>query len=151
MSSSNKVAIITGGTKGIGAACSKLLHSQGWTVVASYGSDTASADALEKELGNDRTLITKSNAGSIADIEKLVEITMQKFGRIDAAVAVAGVGPMIDNDAVTEQDFDRAFDVNVKGSFFLATVGKKMRILAIFRFGRLHLIADPPCKRRRST
>lgn len=116
-----KTALVTGGSKGIGASTATLLAKKGANVVINYGSDTASADALISTLGNsDRSLAIQADAGSVAGIEKIVDATVGKFGRIDILILNAGILPMKDLISTTEADFDKTFNLNVKGPYFLA-------------------------------
>ena len=116
-----KTAVITGGSKGIGASTAVLLAKKGANVVINYGRDTASADALINDLGDkDRSLAIQADAGSIAGVDKIVSETVAKFGKIDILILNAGVLPMKDIEATTEADFDKTFNLNVKGPYFLA-------------------------------
>ncbi|CAF9925508.1 MAG: hypothetical protein GOMPHAMPRED_003908 [Gomphillus americanus] len=121
MSLTGKVVIITGGTKGIGAAISESLHAQGASIVATYASDASSAEELNKKLSTDskRILTLQSDAGSIPAIEKLVSTTLKTFGQIDIVIPNAGILLMKGLSQTTESDFDKAFTTNVKGPWFL--------------------------------
>lgn len=114
-----KVALITGGSKGIGKATALLLASQGARISINYGSDKASADATISELPSGAGVAIQADAGSIAGIEKIVNETVAAFGRIDVLIANAGILPMKDTEGTTEADFDSVFNLNVKGPYFL--------------------------------
>ena len=122
MASSAKVALITGGSKGIGAATARLLRSQGWTIVVTYSSDAGAADKLVQELGAETALAIKSDAGKVADIEPVLDQILKKYGRLDAVVASAGVLTDKMPHDVTEEDWDRTMNLNTKGVFFLVQV-----------------------------
>lgn len=115
-----KVAVITGGTKGIGAATAKKLIGLGAKVVVSYGGDAAAAKTLVKELGDDNIMAVQSDAGSVSGIEALVNATVAKHGKIDIAIANAGVLQMVDIAHLTEAAFEKSYNLNVKGPMFLA-------------------------------
>lgn len=117
---SGKIAIITGGTKGIGAATAKKLVSLGAKVVVSYSGDASAADSLTQELGPENLTAIKSDSGSVSGIEALVSATVAKHGKIDIAIANAGVLVMVDVAHLTEEAFDRSYSLNVKGPMFLA-------------------------------
>ena len=121
----SKIALITGSTKGIGAATAQHLHSLGAKVVINYSSpDPTAANALVDKLGGpDHTIAIRADASNVSDISRLVDETVTKWGRIDIVVANAGILPMKDIESVSEEDFQRAVDVNVKGPMFLCQVG----------------------------
>lgn len=117
-----KVALITGGSRGIGAATAKALASQGARVVIGYASNehaaTKVADAVATRGGEASTLqLDVSNAGST---ERLIGETAKRFGRLDILVASAGIA--IDGLLLRlkEEDLDRILAVNVRGAIFAA-------------------------------
>jgi len=85
---SNKVFIITGATKGIGRAVAERVSADGASVVINYVSDSSSklADELVSKIGPDRALAVQADVSKIPDIERLVEETVDKFGRIDVVM-----------------------------------------------------------------
>jgi 3-oxoacyl-[acyl-carrier protein] reductase len=105
-------------SKGIGKATAVRLAQQGARVVATYGSDAAAAKELVK--GIKGALAIQSNAGSVTEIDALVEEVVQRCSKIDILVLNAGVLPMKDLENTTEEDFDKTFALNVKGPYFLA-------------------------------
>jgi len=117
----DKVALITGASKGIGKATALRLGAEGARVAITYRSDEAGAAELIKILGGpSQCLAIKSNAGSLSDIESLVAEVVKAFGKIDILVPNAAILPVKDLASTTEDDFDQAFTVNVKGAYFLA-------------------------------
>ena len=88
-----KVALITGGSKGIGKGVAIALARAGAQVVVTYMSDGSAAEALVSEIGSDKALAVRSDASSMADIESLVKETVGKFGGIDILIANAAVSP----------------------------------------------------------
>lgn len=115
----SRVAVITGGSKGIGASTATALVKLGAKVVINYSRDTTIAEKLVSELGNDNAFAVQADASSMSGIEQLVKAAVQKYSRIDILIPNAGILPMKDVETTTEADFDRAFNVNVKGPFFL--------------------------------
>jgi NAD(P)-dependent dehydrogenase (short-subunit alcohol dehydrogenase family) len=114
-----RVAIITGGSRGIGRAITRALAREGANV-AIVGQDKAHAEALLPEV---RSLGVKGMAfaadvASVAHIEAAVHAVMAEFGRIDILVNNAGMGAGKPPLEVTEGDWDRLIDVNLKGVFF---------------------------------
>ncbi len=117
---SGKVALITGGSKGIGKATSQALHKLGAKIVVNYGRDSAAADAFVKELGGESQAVAiQADAGSISGVEKLVDEAVSKYGKLDIVIPNAGVLAMKTVSATTEADFDHSFNLNVKGPYFL--------------------------------
>lgn len=118
---SGRVAIITGGSKGIGRATATALSNAGALVSINYGRDADAANEVVKELGGpEKALAIQADAGSIEGVSKIVDETVAKFGKIDIVFANAGVMPMSDLEHTTPETFDQVFNLNVKGPFFLA-------------------------------
>ena len=88
---SGKVALVTGGSKGIGRATCLALAKSGASVVINYSSDSSSADQLVDEIGGKRAHAVKADAGSIKGAEAMVKSTLDRFGKLDIVVANAGV------------------------------------------------------------
>jgi 3-oxoacyl-[acyl-carrier protein] reductase len=122
MSLAKRVAIVTGGSKGIGRATALALVKEGASVAINYGRDATPAEELVKSIGADRAIAIQADAGSIEGIEKIVCETVEKWGKIDIIFANAGIMPMRDLEQTTVEDFDRIFNLNVKGPYFLAQV-----------------------------
>ncbi len=122
MSLEGKVAIITGASKGIGKAIAQRLAADGASVVINYLSDAAAADQLVADIGSDRAVAVRADVSLVADIEKLVDAAVTKFGRVDICIPNAGRMLMRDVENTSEADFAAMFDLNVKGPYFLAQV-----------------------------
>ncbi|KAJ0122387.1 short-chain dehydrogenase reductase [Diaporthe amygdali] len=117
---SDKVIIVTGGSKGIGKAISQRLAREGASVVVNFSRDASAAEEVVKAIGSDKALAVQADVGSVAGVEKLVGAAVERFGRIDVVVPNAGIMPSRTTESTTEDDFDRAFGLNVKGPYFLA-------------------------------
>lgn len=113
-----KIMIVTGGGRGIGAATARLGARAGYKVCVSYLKDAASAASLAKEIGG---LAVQGDVASEADVVRLFEETDRKLGRVTALVNNAGI---VDRSARVEQigagRLARMFAVNVTGSFLCA-------------------------------
>lgn len=112
----NKVALITGGTSGMGAATAKRFHAEGATVVVT-GSSAASVAAARKEMADIEVIA--SDAGDPQAAKDLIEHVREKYGRIDILFVNAGIARVAPIDAVDEALFDRVFGVNLRGPYFL--------------------------------
>ena len=111
-----KIALISGGTSGIGAETARLFRSEGATVVVT-GSSQASVEAAKAALPGVEALV--SNAADIGATKALVDQVKAKHGRIDVLFVNAGIAKFAPIAAVDEAFFDSQFDINVKGAFFL--------------------------------
>ena len=117
-----KVALVTGGSKGIGRATVLGLAKAGAQVAINYGRDADAAQEVVKEIGEKQAFAVQADAGSVAGVQKIVKSTIDAFGKIDILIANAGVLPMKDLEHTTEEDFDKTFALNVKGPYFLVQV-----------------------------
>lgn len=123
MSTSRKVALVTGSATGVGRACAVRFAKLGFAVAVNYS--RSEADALEtvrlvEECGVP-VLLCKANVGSDAEVRQMVGATEAAFDRLDVLVNNAGTThfvPHTDLDALTEQVWDDIFQVNVKGAFY---------------------------------
>ena len=111
-----KIALISGGTSGIGAATAKLFQSEGATVIVT-GSSQKSADAARAELPGVEVIV--SDAADVAATKALVDEVKARHGRIDVLFVNAGIAKFAPIDQVDEAFFASQFDINVKGAFFL--------------------------------
>ena len=111
-----KIALISGGTTGIGAETAKLFQAEGATVVVT-GSSEASAAAAREALPGVEVLV--SNAADVAATKALVDQVAARHGRIDVLFVNAGIAVFAPISDVDEAFFDRQFNVNVKGAYFL--------------------------------
>lgn len=117
----NKTALITGASKGIGAATALLLSSLGARVVINYSSDSGPADALVQKIGSDKAIAIRANAGDVKDLERLVKETAawSSNGKIDILIPNAATSIMNTVEQTTEENFDLTYNLNVKGPYFL--------------------------------
>ncbi|HVX83812.1 MAG TPA: 3-ketoacyl-ACP reductase [Phycisphaerae bacterium] len=117
------VAIVTGGSRGIGRGIAEGLGRLKWRVVVNYARNEGAArqvvEAIEKAGG--RALAVQGDIGSSADREGLVDQTLAAFGRVDLLVNNAGVAPSVRADLLEagEDSFDRLMNINLKGPYFL--------------------------------
>ena len=112
----NKVAYITGGTKGIGFAVAQTLLGQGMKVAIS-GRSQESIDQALKDFNNDDVLGIVSNVAKLSDEENAVAKITDKWGQVDVVLANAGVGNFAPIDEMTEEQWHQMIDVNLSGVF----------------------------------
>ncbi|MEP5544735.1 SDR family oxidoreductase, partial [Maribacter dokdonensis] len=112
----NKVAYITGGTKGIGFAVAQTLLDQGMKVAIS-GRSQESVDQALKGFNNDDVLGIVSNVAKLSDEENAVAKITDKWGQVDVVLANAGVGNFAPIDEMTEEQWHQMIDVNLSGVF----------------------------------
>jgi NAD(P)-dependent dehydrogenase (short-subunit alcohol dehydrogenase family) len=120
------VALITGGTTGIGLAAARVLHAKGFAVLVT-GANPETLAAAQRSLPSE-IVVLKADARSLSDTARVAEELKQRFRRVDFAFLNAGVGCMLPFEAVDEATFDEHFHVNVKGRFF--TLQKILPLLA---------------------
>ena len=113
-----KVAVITGGASGIGAATARLMAREGARVVIGDLAD-ASGEALVRELGPDRAAYLNCDVAQELDVNALIAEAMRRFGRIDVLFNNAGASWGAGFDEFPEAGWDKVMDINVKSVFFL--------------------------------
>lgn len=115
-----KVALITGGTSGIGESCAELFAGEGAKVAVVGSSDIAKAEAVAARIeaagGTAKPYV--ADLSKVGDIAKLVAAVKADMGRIDILVNSAGLFYPTPAGETSEADYDRMMDVNVKGMFF---------------------------------
>ncbi len=118
----NKVAVVTGASKGIGAAIAKGLAAEGASVVVNYASSREGADRVVAEIAaaGGKAIAVQGDVAQAADVKRIFEETKTAFGRLDILVNNAGVYQMEPLEAITETEFHRQFNINVLG-LILAT------------------------------
>jgi NAD(P)-dependent dehydrogenase (short-subunit alcohol dehydrogenase family) len=113
---SGKIALVTGGTTGIGRATAELLHQKGARVIIT-GQNADTLAAARRELAPDIAVL-QADARSVADAERLAREVEQRFGKLDILFLNAGIAQLSPFDAVTESSYDEHMNVNVKGVVF---------------------------------
>jgi 3-oxoacyl-[acyl-carrier protein] reductase len=113
----DKVAIVTGSSKGIGAAIARHLADEGAAVVVNYASSKEGADRVVAEITSKggQAVAVQANVAKQAEIERLFSETKKAFGRLDILVNNAGIYEFSPLDDVTEEHFHKQFDLNVLG------------------------------------
>jgi 3-oxoacyl-[acyl-carrier protein] reductase len=117
-----KVAIVTGASKGIGAAISKALAKEGAAVAVNYSAGREGAERTVTEIAREggKAVAIQGDVSKAADVKRLFEETKEAFGSVDVLVNNAGVFQFDPLEEITEKEFHREFDTNVLGTI-LAT------------------------------
>lgn len=115
-------ALVTGGSRGIGAAIVRKLAGEGASVAINYVSDAASATQLVDELttAGSRAIAVRADVSDPAQTQKMVERVVDEFGGLDVLASNAGVEHFGALESITAADFDHVFRINVAGQLFAA-------------------------------
>jgi len=115
-----KVAIVTGASKGIGAAIAEKLAASGAAVVVNYAKSASEADSLVRRIrnGGSRAIAVQADLSQPAEAEKLFQRAIKEFGRVDVLVNNAGTYEFLPLSGIQEDHYDRLFNLNVKGLLF---------------------------------
>lgn len=116
----NKVALVTGASRGIGQAIAEALAANGASVVINYVHNKSFADSIVERIQHNggQALAVQADIGKVADLEALFQKTIEQFGHLDILVNNAGLMITKPIEQITEQEFDRQFATNVKGTYF---------------------------------
>ncbi|GGY17970.1 oxidoreductase [Rhodanobacter panaciterrae] len=122
-----KVAIVTGASKGIGAAIAKSLAAAGASVVVNYASSKTGAESVVAEIGaaGGKAVAVRGDVSKAADAQAIVDAAIAQFGRLDILVNNSGVYGFSPLESITEEDFHRHFNVNVLGLLLTTQAASK--------------------------
>jgi len=114
-----RVALVTGGSRGIGAAIVRRLARDGFAVAINYASSAHEADALAAEIrdAGGRALAVRADVSKAAEVTALFDQVQAELGRIDVLVNSAGVLSVQPLADTTDEQFERTFDINTRGTF----------------------------------
>ncbi len=139
MADTRKSAIVTGASRGIGRGIALALAKEKFDVVINYARNAAAAEeaATEIEKLGGHAHLVQADVASSGDRQRIVDETIQAFGRIDLLVNNAGVAPDVRADILeaSEESFDRLININLKGPYFLTQLVAKRMIQQISSLG----------------
>jgi 3-oxoacyl-[acyl-carrier protein] reductase len=123
-----KVAVVTGASKGIGAAIARQLAANGAAVVVNYGSSKSGADKVVAEItsAGGKAVAVQADMAKAADIDRLFAETKKSFGRLDILVNNAGIYGFSPLEDVTEDYFHKQFNLNVLGLILASQAAVKL-------------------------
>jgi 3-oxoacyl-[acyl-carrier protein] reductase len=115
----NKVAIITGASRGIGAQIAKALAKEAAMVVINYAKNKTAADQVVSEIqgAGGKAIAIKADVSKADEVKALFDSSIAHFGKVDILVNNAGIAVFKRLQDTSEDEFDRSFDINVKGVF----------------------------------
>lgn len=116
---STQVAIVTGASRGIGAAIARRLAQDGFAVAINYAAGAAQADALVAELkaAGASAIAVQADVSKADDVRRLFEVTEQQLGKVNVLVNNAGVLKTVPLADTSDALYDQTFDINVRGTF----------------------------------
>ncbi len=111
-----KNVLITGGSRGIGKKCVYEFSNAGYRVFLNYNNSHSDAEQISKETG---AVIIKADISKLDEVKKMADFIHENYGKIDVLVNNAGIAQQKLFTDITEADWDRMFDVNIKGMFLI--------------------------------
>jgi glucose 1-dehydrogenase len=130
MNLKGKVAIVTGGNSGIGAAIALGLAKEGANIVIDYVVHPEATEELEKQIlaMGDQAIGVKADVSKVEDLQMLIDETVKAFGRVDIMVNNAGVETRTSVLETTEAQYEKVMDINLKSAFFGTQIAAKQMI-----------------------
>ena len=144
---SGRVAIVTGGSRGIGRAVVELFAELSAAVVVNYRSDAAAAEATVN-VAREKGVEAVSFSADVADVteaQRLIDFTKDRFGRIDVLVCNAGIWEGSPVDTMTDAMWDRSIDINLKGSWTVCRAA--VPVMKKQQFGRIVIVTSTAAQR----
>ena len=147
----DRIALVTGGGRGIGRHIALRLADEGADVVVNYASSQAGAEDIAEQIRakGRRAIAVKANIAERADVDAMFDRLMNEFGRIDFLVNNSAVDPVIPFLEMTDDQWDRVIDINLKGTYMCSHSAAKLMVAAgaggnIVIIGSMHSMATFP-------
>jgi 3-oxoacyl-[acyl-carrier protein] reductase len=142
LSLSGRVAVVTGGSRGIGRATARRLAELGANVVVNYASDEQAAAETVREIEalGAKALALRADISSLEESEKLVQATLAEFDRIDILVCNAGIWEGAPVEEISEELWDRVIRINLKGTWTVCRA--VVPVMKRQRFGRIVIVSS---------
>lgn len=125
----NKVALITGASRGIGKGCALELARRGASVVVNYANSKDAAEEVVKEIESNGTgakaISIQADVSQVSEIERLFQEAKKHFGHIDIVMSNSGTESWNKTEEITEQIYDHVFNLNTRAQFFVAQAAWK--------------------------
>ncbi len=114
-----KVSIVTGAARGIGRATATIFAKEGSNIIIADILDEGHevADAVNQAIGREVAIFVKTDISREEDVKRMIDITLERFGRIDVLVNNAGIGHFKDILETSVDEWDRVININLKGAF----------------------------------
>ena len=129
-----KTVIITGSSRGIGAATALYFAEKGFNIVINYVSNKEAADNLSREINEKYpvdTLVIKADVSNESEVINMLQLTKERFGRVDVLINNAGIAHSVYSVNETEEDWGRVINLNLTSQFFVAqTIAKELMLPA---------------------
>jgi len=138
----DKVAVVTGGSRGIGKAVVSMLASFGSHVVVNYVRDEAAATATVNlaQSHNVKALAIQADVSKLSDAERLLQETVEHFARVDFLICNAGIWEGAAVESISEELWDKSLDINLKGTWSVCRAA--VPIMKQQRFGRIVIVSS---------
>src|SRR6185369_2344403 len=138
----DKVAVVTGGSRGIGKAVVSMLASFGTHVVVNYMRDEAAAIAAVNlaQSHNVKALAIQADVSKLSDAERLLQETVEHFARVDFLICNAGIWEGAAVESISEELWDKSLDINLKGTWSVCRAA--VPIMKQQRFGRIVIVSS---------
>ena len=138
----DKVAIVTGGSRGIGKAVVSMLASFGTHVVVNYVRDEAAATATVNlaQSYNVKALAIQADVSKLSDAERLLQQTVEHFARVDFLICNAGIWEGAPVESISEEIWEKTLDINLKGTWSVCRAA--VPIMKQQRFGRIVIVSS---------